>query len=84
MGITRVHGQEQEVALGGRVVKLYPLYHPAAALYTPSMLAVLERDIARLPALLASHATPSEQGLVAPTVSQAEPAVLRPVQLGLF
>ena len=83
MGITRVHGQEQEVALGGRVVKLYPLYHPAAALYTPSMLAVLERDIARLPALLAP-ATPSEQGLVAPTVSLAEPAVLRPVQLGLF
>jgi uracil-DNA glycosylase len=85
MGITRVHGQEQEVTLGGRVVTLYPLYHPAAALYTPSMLAVLERDIARLPALLASDITPSEQALAAAsTVSQAEPAALRPVQLGLF
>ena len=35
LGITRVHGQEQEVTLGGRRVLLYPLYHPAAALYTP-------------------------------------------------
>ena len=29
-----------------------PLYHPAAALYTPSMLKVLEEDFARIPALL--------------------------------
>src|SRR5258707_3648693 len=33
-GITRVHGQEREVVLGGNRVLLYPLYHPAAALYT--------------------------------------------------
>jgi len=51
-GITRVHGQEQEVTLGSRTVLLYPLYHPAAALYTPSMLKVLEEDFARIPALL--------------------------------
>ncbi|MGH9884498.1 MAG: uracil-DNA glycosylase, partial [bacterium] len=35
LGITKVHGQEQETTLGGRKVLLYPLYHPAAALYTP-------------------------------------------------
>ena len=51
-GITRVHGQEQETTLGGRRVLLYPLYHPAAALYTPAMLKVLESDFARLPELL--------------------------------
>ena len=51
-GITRVHGHEQEVTLGARTVQLYPLYHPAAALYTPSMLKVLEEDFARIPALL--------------------------------
>ena len=34
-GITRVHGQEQEVTLASTTVLLYPLYHPAAALYTP-------------------------------------------------
>src|SRR5213594_4049584 len=43
-GITRVHGQPQDVMLGGRPVTLYPLYHPAAALYTRSMLSVLEAD----------------------------------------
>src|SRR5262245_41309468 len=41
VGITRVHGQEQAVTLAGRQLLLYPLYHPAAALYTPSMLTVL-------------------------------------------
>ena len=51
-GITRVHGQEHEVTLGGTTVILYPLYHPAAALYTPSMLRALEDDFARIPALL--------------------------------
>ena len=34
-GITRVHGIPQQVTLGGNAVTLYPLYHPAAALYTP-------------------------------------------------
>jgi DNA polymerase len=51
-GITRVRGQPQEVSIGGSRVTLYPLFHPAAALYTPSMLAVLEQDFARLPELL--------------------------------
>ena len=50
--ITRVHGQEQETTLGGNRVLLYPLYHPAAALYTPRMLEVLESDFRRLPELL--------------------------------
>ena len=51
-GITRVHGQEQPLELGGTNVLLYPLYHPAAALYTPSMLQALEDDFSRLPGLL--------------------------------
>jgi uracil-DNA glycosylase family 4 len=80
-GITRVHGYEQEVTLGTRKVLLYPLYHPAAALYTPSMLKVLEEDFARIPGLLASSV-----GEPAPTpeepagIPEEEPAV----QLGLF
>ena len=40
------------MTLGARHGLLYPLYHPAAALYTPSMLKVLEEDFARIPALL--------------------------------
>ena len=70
LGITRVHGQEQETTLGGRKVLLYPLYHPAAALYTPAMLKVLESDFRRLPELL-GH--------------EPEPAIAAPAeQLGLF
>ncbi len=51
-GITRVHGREQEVTLGGSRVLLYPIFHPAAALYTPRMLDVLQADFERLPELL--------------------------------
>jgi uracil-DNA glycosylase len=77
-GITRVHGQEQETTLGGRRVLLYPIYHPAAALYTPRMLEVLQSDFARLPELLGREVAPPAPVFVAPVV--AEPAV----QLGLF
>jgi uracil-DNA glycosylase len=79
-GITRVHGTEQPTTLGGRRVLLYPLYHPAAALYTPAMLKVLEADFARLPELLGREADPPPAipPRLAPLV--AEPAV----QLGLF
>ena len=77
LGITRVHGQEQQVTLGGRAVVLYPLYHPAAALYTPAMLKVLEEDFRRLPELIGRVNTPPPEP--APVLA-AEPAV----QLGLF
>jgi len=83
-GITRVHGHEQEVTLGSRTVLLYPLYHPAAALYTPSMLRVLEEDFARIPALLErarGAATAAAAPEAAPAVPAAEPEAL---QLGLF
>jgi DNA polymerase len=81
LGITRVHGQEQETRIGGRKVLLYPLYHPAAALYTPAMLKVLESDFARLPELLGrvvAPPAPPEPALA--LVSPAQPAE----QLGLF
>ena len=77
LGITRVHGQEQEVTLGGRSVLLYPIYHPAAALYTPAMLRVLQEDFARIPELLGRATEPEPEP--APLIA-AEPAV----QLGLF
>ena len=83
-GITRVHGQEQQTTLGGRRVCLLPLYHPAAALYTPRMLQVLREDFARIPALLARRESPApaRPAPLAPLagVGAAEPAV----QLGLF
>ncbi len=80
-GITRVHGQEQRTTLGGRQVLLYPVYHPAAALYTPRMLQVLREDFARLPELLGRVAAPelAPEPLLVP-VAAGEPMV----QLGLF
>jgi len=78
-GITRVHGQEQEVSLGGRTVLLYPLFHPAAALYTPRTLDVLQADFARLPDLLGRSVEPP-----APPEPVSPVAAAQPVQLGLF
>ena len=43
-GITRVHGQPQLREIGGRAFYLYPIFHPAAALYTPAMLTTLRED----------------------------------------
>jgi len=80
-GITRVHGVEQEVTLGPRTVLLYPIYHPAAALYTPSMLKVLEEDFARIPALL--ERTVEESPAIEPEAAAIEPDP-ESVQLGLF
>jgi len=57
-GISRVHGHELPIEIGGQAVLLYPLFHPAAALYTRSMLATLEADFARIPALLEGGAPP--------------------------
>jgi len=82
LGITRVHGQEQALTIAGRSVLLYPLYHPAAALYTPAMLEVLEADFARLPELMGRGAQPAA---VAAPEPEPEPAVEAPAeQLGLF
>jgi DNA polymerase len=82
LGITRVHGQEQALTIAGRSVLLFPLYHPAAALYTPAMLKVLEADFARLPELMGRGAQPAA---VATPEPEPEPAVAAPAeQLGLF
>ncbi|HET6643756.1 MAG TPA: uracil-DNA glycosylase [Gaiellaceae bacterium] len=76
-GITRVHGVDQETTVGGRQVLLYPLYHPAAALYTPRMLEVLQQDFSRLPELLGrADEVPEPE----PVALSAQPTV----QLGLF
>jgi uracil-DNA glycosylase len=77
-GITQVHGRPQDVVLGGNEVTLYPIFHPAAALYTPRMLAVLQEDFARVPELLGRAVAP-------PPPPEPEPvAVVQPEQLGLF
>jgi uracil-DNA glycosylase family 4 len=56
-GVSRVHGQARRTTLGDRQVVLYPLYHPAAALYNPRLRPELEADVRRIPALLEHLAT---------------------------
>lgn len=83
LGITRVHGQEQKTTIGGRNVLLYPLYHPAAALYTPAMLKVLESDFARLPQLLGGSREPAGPPEPELKLAAAQEAAATE-QLGLF
>ena len=52
-GITRLHGREEVRVVGSRAVRLYPIFHPAAALYTPANVELLRADFGRLPELLA-------------------------------
>ena len=56
--------------IGTRAVRLYPLYHPAAALYTPSTLEALRDDFHRIPSLLALG--PPEQPAIREPVPEVE------------
>jgi uracil-DNA glycosylase len=93
-GITRLHGQLQELTIGDRAVRLYPLYHPAAALYTPATLEALRADFVQIPQLLTM--TPLEQPEPLGPIPDLEPDAeddasgsggdenAAPAQLGLF
>jgi uracil-DNA glycosylase len=99
-GISRLHGQAEIRVVGSRAVRLYPLFHPAAALYTRALLETLRADFARLPALLALPLPEQpERAAVRPAVPEpqlaAEPEAQPPApapddaprgtpQLGLF
>jgi uracil-DNA glycosylase len=72
-GITRVHGQPEVLALGRRAVRLYPIFHPAAALYTPRMLETLREDFMHLPDLLALGAPEQPQPLEVPEMEPESP-----------
>jgi DNA polymerase len=94
-GISRLHGREEIRIIGARAVRLYPLYHPAAALYTPSTLEALRADFHRIPELLALGPPEQPRALEEPipdldeiTIEAGEPpASGEPepaAQLGLF
>jgi uracil-DNA glycosylase family 4 len=81
-GITRVRGTPQVHSLGGRTVFVMPLFHPAAALRTPSVEDTLRSDFAQLPGLLEQ---PLPEDLLP---AEPEPAAASPApeadQLGLL
>jgi DNA polymerase len=76
-GITRLHGQAEVRVIGPRAVRLMPLYHPAAALYTRSLLETLQQDFARLPELLA---LPAPDQPAAPEVIVPEPEIVEVIE----
>ena len=86
-GITRVHGKPQPRRIGGVDLVLYPIFHPAAALYTPAMMTTLEGDFARLPELLSGPASAPPAPVAIVVAAEPEPAFEREpeyAQLGLF
>jgi len=95
-GITKLHGREEIRVIGPRAVRLYPLFHPAAALYAPANLQLLRADVARIPELLAlgppaqpepqpqPEPTPEVPAVPAPDPRDAPPRSDGDGQLGLF
>jgi uracil-DNA glycosylase family 4 len=77
-GITRLHGKAQELTLGRRTVRLYPIFHPAAALYTPRMLETLREDFSRLPELLALPEPRQTSSEALEPIPEAPPASAAP------
>jgi DNA polymerase len=84
--ISRVRGTPQVHTLAGRPVFLMPLFHPAAALRTPSLMETLREDFAKLPGLVEQ---PLPEGAARESATAAAitgaPAAERPTdQLDLF
>jgi DNA polymerase len=72
-GITKLRGRPEIRTIGPRTVRLYPILHPAAALYTRRLLDTLREDFSRLPELLALDPPPQPEG-----AEEEEPAVPDP------
>ncbi len=94
-GITRIHGRDEVRVVGPRAVRLLPLHHPAAALYTRSNLDLLREDFKRIPELLARPLPPQPEPELPPEPvvpepelaaeePEREPEVVAASQLGLF
>ncbi len=79
-GITKVHGRPRATEIAGHSLYLYPIFHPAAALYTPAMLTTLKEDFSRLPQLLA-HAAPQPGEEAAEPPAAERPAWTPPEHL---
>ncbi|HSD22953.1 MAG TPA: uracil-DNA glycosylase [Solirubrobacterales bacterium] len=75
-GITRVRGTPQEHLIGGRLLYVLPLFHPAAGLRTPRVAEQLREDFRVIPDLLAQELPEPE-----PLTGDREPEV---DQMGLF
>ena len=64
--IGEMHGQGFK--LGNRVI--FPLYHPAAALRSPAVLQILERDFRNLPKIMRGEILPKEIEIKSKDINQ--------------
>lgn len=95
-GITKVHGTLRQCSFGDTTVYLYPIFHPAAALYTPRTKETLSEDFKRLPSIIEQARNESGQVSVRqqessqdgglPTTDEADntDAPAEASQMGLF
>ena len=93
LSITAIHGKAKEKTLGGVPTVIFPVFHPAAALYTPANRHVLEEDFLKLRRLLergvdalsqaghcedkATAGEPAVAGATSPAPSEAPPVASR-------
>jgi uracil-DNA glycosylase len=82
-GITGVHGRPQVHELGGRTVRVFPIYHPAAALRSTRTLEELRADFSKLQGLL-EEPPPVPIGAVSPLAAVAAEPEPEPPQMDLF
>ncbi len=81
--MTAIHGKAKERTIGGVDVVIFPVFHPAAALYNPANRQVLEQDFAKLRYLLAHGLAPRDDAALEAfeAVVAAAPAP-QPVEAG--
>lgn len=78
LSITAIHGKAKEAEVGGVPVLLFPVFHPAAALYTPANRKVLEEDFGKLRVLLDKGMEALVSDTAAASPEAAVPAEVRP------
>lgn len=83
-GISRCHGRVCMRELDGRPVRLFPVFHPAAALRTPSIVELMRADFARLREMLDEPEAPATAPAPAPGTTPAPGPAPDAAQLDLF
>ncbi len=98
LSMTAIHGRAKELCIAGVDLIVFPVFHPAAALYTPSNRQVLEQDFAKLRHLLARGLSPRadeddrpepggpgvSSGVAPSAVTQSDVAAMKTEQLPLW
>ncbi len=78
LSMTAIHGKAKATSLAGVDTIIFPVFHPAAALYTPANRQVLEEDFTKLHRLLDHGLEPSITPAVADDGAPGETRVDRP------